>query len=128
MTVAAELFDVCNDFWGQGWCAFDCRFCVRIERNLAWLTTATYDMETEETKENGLQFPICHFESYFQLVKFLKACQLAVCLLFTHIYLISLPSPRTRGEGLGVRGLARGFVWFFDREFNVWLRFASANK
>jgi len=38
--------------------------------------------------------------------------------LYPHL-LILLPSPCTRGEGLGVRGFALCFDWFFDREFNV---------
>jgi len=42
--------------------------------------------------------------------------------------LILLPSPRTRGEGQGVRGFALCFDYFFDREFNVYLRFRSVNK
>jgi hypothetical protein len=45
----------------------------------------------------------------------------------THL-LILLPSPRTRGEGLGVRGFALCFGWFFDREFNFYLRFRRVNK
>ena len=42
--------------------------------------------------------------------------------LMAHLYphlLILLPSPCTRGEGLGVRGFVLYFDWFFDREFNV---------
>ncbi len=35
---------------------------------------------------------------------------------------------RTRGEGQGVRGFALCFDWFFDLEFNVYLRFLSLNK
>ncbi len=38
--------------------------------------------------------------------------------LYPHL-LILLPSPWSRGEGLGVRGFALCFDWFFDREFNV---------
>ncbi len=37
--------------------------------------------------------------------------------LYPHL-LILLPSPRSREEGLGVRGFALCFDWFFDREFN----------
>ena len=37
-------------------------------------------------------------------------------------------SPVLRGEGLGMRGFALSFDWFFDREFNVSLRFRIANK
>jgi hypothetical protein len=47
--------------------------------------------------------------------------------LYPHL-LILLPSPCTRGEGPGVRGFALRFDWFFDREFNVRLRFRSVNK
>jgi hypothetical protein len=45
--------------------------------------------------------------------------------LIPHLYphlLILLPSPCTRGEGLG------GFALCFDGEFNVYLRFRSVNK
>jgi len=38
--------------------------------------------------------------------------------------LILLPSPWSRGEGLGVRD----FALFFDREFNALLRFRIVNK
>ena len=51
--------------------------------------------------------------------------------LRTHVYphlLILLPSPCTRGEGQGVRGIALCFNWYFDREFNVYPRFRSVNK
>jgi len=42
--------------------------------------------------------------------------------------LILLPSPWSRGEGLGVRGFALCFDWYFDREFNIYPRFRSVNK
>ena len=47
--------------------------------------------------------------------------------LYPHL-LILLPSPCTRGEGLGVRGFALCFDWYFDREFNLYPRFRSVNK
>ena len=51
--------------------------------------------------------------------------------LVLHFYphrLVLLPSPCTRGEGLGVGRLRRVSIGFFDREFNVSLRFRSVNK